>query len=299
MLVLDLLMKLQPCCPLLYSIGVFVPGRHIAIFGQYKTGTTALFYQIKDSLSPPLRTLLEPRRYNPEPGDASANVLAKVILGLYKGPAAVRYEDFTPFPSKVLLLRDPRDRIVSGTLFIIQQTPAIHDDPARLAEALDLLRRKESDPRSISLSEVLGEILRLAGGKSLAEAIDELHEHHRWIYRFADDLGGHFQLKYEDLVDGHIGALEAYLGFPLCKSPRVDSENDHVLRRRKHGDWMNWFLPDDVRQFRSVTEEYLAHFGYPLDWQINSDPVIRPEHCSGYVERTVGKRHQMAAAQSK
>ena len=269
--------------------------KHIAIFGQYKTGTTALFYQIRDALSEPRRTLLEPKRYRPEPGDGDANVLAKVILCLYQGPAAVEYKDFAGFPLKVLLLRDPRDRIVSGTLFIIQQTPAIHNNPQRLERALELLRRKEADPRSIPMIEVIRGILRLADGLSLAEVTEELHEHHQWIYQFAERLGGHLRLKYEDLVDGQIDKLESYLDLSLGRNPQVDAENDHVVRTRKHGDWKNWFLPADVEHFRNIIEDYLKHFDYPLDWQLNSNPVILPEHSSGYVERTVEKRRQAAA----
>ena len=44
----------------------------IAIFGQYKTGTTGLYSQILHSLPPDLavRTLFEPSAFVPEPGDA-------------------------------------------------------------------------------------------------------------------------------------------------------------------------------------------------------------------------------------
>lgn len=106
--------------------------RQIAIFGQYKTGTTALFYQLLGALPPDTHTLFEPMRYEAGRGRASA-VLAKVILALYDGPNKVCYEDFLGFPHKILLLRDPRDRIVSGTLFIVQQSPHIYEDERRLS----------------------------------------------------------------------------------------------------------------------------------------------------------------------
>ena len=42
-----------------------------------------------------------------------------------------------------------------------------------------LFRQKENAPRSLSVATILGEIPRLAGGKSLAEAFEELLDRHQ------------------------------------------------------------------------------------------------------------------------
>ena len=241
------------------------------------------------------KTLFEPKRYAGLPSDRGISVLAKVMLGLAEGPDRVHYEDFTGFPYRVLLLRDPRDRIISGTLFVIHQMPQIYQSRSNLEHILELLRRKENAPRSLSVATILGEIRRLAGGKSLAELWEELQDRHLWIYNFVDRLGDHLTLRYEDLVDGRIAPLEAYLGLSLDRQVEVGSEHDHVARTKGHGDWRNWFLEEDVEYFKPIVNSYLEHFGYTADWRISENPVICEAHCSGYVARTLRKRTASSA----
>ena len=158
-----------------------------------------------------------------------------------------------------------------------------------------LFRQKENAPRSLSVATILGEILRLAGGKSLAEAFEELLDRHQWIYDFVDRLGDHLTLKYEDMVAGRIAPLEAYLGLSLDRQVEVRLEPDHVTRTKGHGDWRNWFLEEDVEYFRPIVNSYMERFGYSADWRTSENPVICEAHCSGFVARTVRKRTASSA----
>lgn len=261
----------------------------IAIFGQYKTGTTALFYKLLDAMPEKTRTYYEPKSCTPPP-KAHEPALAKVILALYEGSAAVDYDAFLRFPKRILLLRDPRDRIVSGALFIIQQSPGIYDNPDAVARIVELLHRKEADPASMPISVLLDEVLRLANGTSTDYVIDELARHHEWIFEFEGRMGEHLQLKYEDFVAGRVSTLETFLDRSLDVSGQVDSAHSHVARTKGAGDWKNWFTAEDVDRFSNVCNTYLKRYGYPLDWTTSQEPIVRPAHASEYVRRAIAKR---------
>lgn len=143
--------------------------KRIAIFGQYKSGTTALWYAIKNALPETTRTLYEPHQYVPQRRDRKRPVLAKVILGTPENGHNVDYRSFLEFEKRIYLIRDPRDWLVSGTLFLIQQEPAVYANDTQLARILSLLKDKESDPHSIALMTIIEEVLRSLPGHSLQQ----------------------------------------------------------------------------------------------------------------------------------
>jgi len=269
--------------------GIVHPGK-IAIFGMYKSGTTALFYRIKNSLTGDVHALFEPDRYAPEPADLHRWVLAKVILGAPERGHRVDYATFLDFDKKLVLVRDPRDWVVSGTLFLIQQVAHLYNDDDKLNRVLELLRQKEHSPKSLPLTRLLDQVVRTDPCQSLAETLEWMKRQYRWVIEFESDLGDHCRIKYEDMVGGHLRGLEDYLGFPLTGAAEVAPEHDHVPRTKSSGDWKNWFLAEDVARLRTVFDEYLRRYEYDLDWSPSEQPVVRPEHCSQYVARVVKKR---------
>ena len=84
----------------------------ILIAGAPKTGTTALFYRIKNSLDGGVREMFEPRGYVAEPGDGACHVLAKVLLDPL---IDLDMESFSSFEKKIGIVRDPRDRLISAS----------------------------------------------------------------------------------------------------------------------------------------------------------------------------------------
>lgn len=77
----------------------------IAVFGLYKTGTTALYSSIRQALRHSPRTLFEAERYDARPSDRERAVLAKVIVGLDNadyGSFSVFESWFTPEDIKIL-----------------------------------------------------------------------------------------------------------------------------------------------------------------------------------------------------
>jgi hypothetical protein len=103
--------------------------------------------------------------------------------------------------------------------------------------------------------------------------------------------GSYQRFRYEDMVDGRFADIERLLGFKLDQRPPGEAPLKRVARTRSYGDWKNWFLQEDVDYFRPILSEYMSRYGYAKDWGLNTDPRIRPEHGSRFVERLVRGRN--------
>jgi hypothetical protein len=263
----------------------------IAIFGQYKTGTTGLFTKIRNSLPYRPRCLFEEASYIPQAEDRRIGVLAKVMLGYSRtGGEIAQYESFRGFDRQVYLVRDPRDWIVSGALDTIQREAAAEPDPRRQHAILRVLRAKEQEPTQLSLLQVLREIYGADGEARIDELAAWIVEQHAWLTAFEQRLGSYVAVRYEDFVDDRLASLEDYLGTKLEGSADSDDPQRRVARTRSHGDWKNWLLPEDVGFFRPLFDGYIRRHGYSAHWETHANPVIAAEHCSLYVSRSLGLR---------
>ena len=274
------------------AYSVTMVNARIAVFGPYKTGTTGLYSKILHSLPAdvPVRTLFEPSAYTPESADAERVLLAKVILRMPEDGDGVDYASFAGFDRRVRLVRDPRDWLVSGTLFVIQQNRAVYGDDRVLEHVLGLLVAKEADPRGLSLVRLLTEILAPVPGQSFAQITDWIGRQLDWLVDHDPALGEVHETRYEDFVAGRLATLEDYLGLPLTGSATPEAAYDHVPRTLAAGHWRHWFTDEDVRVFRPIFQRYMRHYRYPDDWTLAPAPVISPEHATRYVRRVVAKR---------
>jgi hypothetical protein len=266
----------------------------IVIFGQYKTGTTALFTLIRDALPGDTRTLFEPLAYRWEEGDSERWVLAKTILKYPGHPEPVDYASFLEFERRIYLVRDPRDWLVSSTLFLTQQKESIYGDEKATAFVLDYLTRKESDPESMPLRVLLEYILNAPPATGLDHFAKRTQGLQTWCIQFEARLENRFSLRYEDLVDGRLDRLSGYLGLPLKGDPRVDRAYDHVPRTRAYGDWKNWLLEEDADFFRPYFNAYIEYYGYTPDWTPDVKRIIRPEFASDYVARVMERKRRLS-----
>lgn len=260
---------------------------NIAIYGQYKTGTTGLFYKIMNSLSRKPRTLFEKNEYVPIPEDVNSNVLAKVILD---SSGRVKYDSFADFAKRIYVIRDPRDWVVSGTLFHIQQNPDCYTNPKRLNNILTLLREKESDPRSVSIVQLLQVIMGDKDVNGFNSLTRWLPREQKWLLKFESQLADALIVRYEDFIDDKLSSLAEYLSLPLAGHADVPEQFNHVTRTKNHGSWRHWFLEEDVDFFKPMIERYIERHHYAPDWDLIDQPSIQPEHSSLYVARTVRKR---------
>jgi len=260
----------------------------IVIFGPYKSGTTGVFYKIRNSLPWTPRILFEADAYVPEPVDSECGVLAKIILGVDESPA--KTESYMRFQKRIYLIRDPRDLIISGVLFMIQQEPSIYSQTPRLERILGMLMQKEENPQGVSVCDLLKAVVKESDHHHWSAVVDWLRRQYQWLPEFEGGLTDYCRVRYEDFVDGKLKALESYLGIPLAGEAVVDDNHGHVPRTLKYNNWKDWFLEEDIRFFRPLVDNYIRRYGYDPKWELNEHQTILPEHGSQYVQRTVAKR---------
>jgi len=111
----------------------------VCVAGMGKSGTTALVYAIRAAMPADTVLLFEPRTFVPV---TAPNVAAKVLLHT-KHP--MPYPFYRQFERLVLIVRDPRDVLVSRLLYRAYGATSMLADPARLERYLALLRAKEAD----------------------------------------------------------------------------------------------------------------------------------------------------------
>ena len=277
----------------------------IVIYGLAKTGTSALFYKLKNSLPADTLCLFEPvsrgriSRFREGLKAASSRrgnrfVLAKVLA--FSSARPVRLADFATFDKQILIFRDPRDRLVSHLLYKAYDAGRVADDVA-VGEHIAALREKEARPRSVSLMRLLQTLGRLQGG---AFSLATWSERYRTeaVARplaFHGERPGIHTISYEDMVDDRYTGLESYLGVILDGSATVSDSMRRVVRSRGYGSWRDWFTPDDVAMLRPILQPYLDRYYPDADWRLSETPGIDPEHGSRYVERIVNERRAGSA----
>ncbi|HEY0312429.1 MAG TPA: hypothetical protein VGC56_08030 [Allosphingosinicella sp.] len=275
----------------------------VVIYGSAKSGTSALFYKIKNSLPAGTIALFEPRTYTLidravgrlralRHGNATPDVLAKV-LPWDMGP--VRVADFETFDRQILIVRDPRDRIVSDLLYRSYNARFVHDGSAALA-LLRLLERKEAEPRSVPLMEIV-------------QAFDALEHaagaHASWRERYAErgiarplrfhDARPDLHLfRYEQLVDGEFDDLEAMLRLPLAGSADLPHLLQRVERTKSYGTWRSWFTPADVDIFRPILQPFLDRYYPRAGWDLDDVPQLAPRYGSRYVASVINERRALS-----
>jgi hypothetical protein len=247
-------------------------GMKIVIAGAARSGTTALYYALKQSLPRNYSHKFEPREYVPKP--AADGVLAKIIIN------SVNYNQaFDTFDKRIYLVRDLRDVVVSGILYRIYNAREPVDQ-ASLADYLGGVEQKQRDPASISLVELQSRLYRLLHIDS-----GEYEKRARAMSDFGAQHPDYFVFKYEDLIAGRFDELERYLGIPIAFSGDVDAKHQRVARTKDAGGWRDWFTPVDVEYYRPLFQDFLAKYDYELDWTLNPNPHIAAEHSTLYVKR--------------
>ncbi len=261
----------------------------ILILGAGKSGTTGLYNSIKAAVADTgdWYFLFEPTK--PEPFRALQRfaperpILTKVMIHR----AAACELDKVDFAHRILVIRDPRDIVVSRLLFRPLIRSAVRkSSPQNLEKFLDALREKEADPSSWSLHglhELADELnLGSSGFRSLVRTLDDLTE--------TDRNRSYFTSRYEAFVDGDLDELSDYVGVRVVnRAAAEDSWLAHITRSKGYGDWRHWFREDDIDYFRPLFGAYMDHFAY-TDWELAPEPAVDPDSSSDYIKRKLAER---------
>ncbi len=263
------------------------PGKpeKILIVGNGKSGTTALYFRIKKSLPGEVAGFFEPSCFEEiEKGPPQARLtIAKVLLPV-EGGFLEQLSAF--FDKKILIVRDPRDIIVSSLLYTGAYEVMWKKGAGEIRGCLDLLKAKESDPLSLPVTSLLQRLLDRPDLKGYADWISQRVS---FTVRLSEDPS-FFLFRYEELISDSLRPLENYLGFPLTTDTEIDKEFSRVVRTKKSASWRDWFLEEDMRFFRPLFQEFLERFGYDTEWTLHECRRIFPRHSSEYFRKVINER---------
>ncbi len=259
----------------------------ILIAGAPKTGTTGLFYKIRNSMPGEPRELFEVATYEPLPDDGETGVVAKVVVG----PDTADLPSYAGFDRHVFIVRDPRDTLISSTLYAIGFHRPYDRDDVKVAAMYGRLRTFEQDGEGRSLLDLLTFDRELMGVEAGREAIlEQLRANLESVSGFYGSIPGALLYRYEDFVASSFDDLAGYLGFPLEGSGEVDPAHRRVVRTKAAGNWKAWLSESDVEALKPIYDPFLERFGYDTDWRTESNARIDPDTCSEYYFRLVDEK---------
>jgi len=265
----------------------------IFILGVGKSGTTALVYKVAGGL-PNCQAFSGglPGKYL---GDYE-NAVYKHTYEERKGKSFKLYQDHLqkePYDRKIWMARDPRDSAVSRMLY--RWHKGHRGKKKQFQTHLELVLKKEKDPRSIPFCEICRYTGHDTWLRSREDVIAEERQRYENMCAFVQSIGNDwFLFKYEDMVSKNFGSLNDYLGFKITEGAEVpiSTGKAKVARKKAFGDWRNWYTEEDVEVFKSVYQPYMETVGYDCnDWLISSNPVIESEYSSGYIQKLQKRRN--------
>lgn len=261
------------------------------ILGPAKSGTTALFYAIRAAMvratGQDIKGLFEPRdmdafrRYFQSSGDPV--FLCKALLGpTMRGMQRA----VDRFDRRIVLSRDPCDNIVSRLLFMPPRL-LFETDESKCQAYVDLIRRKQADPGSLSILSILHRLESMAGRKGLPK------NYRDGATLTAKIMLGHgdrfWMFGYDELVEGRFERLSAFLGVEVTPDFEVDGQHGYVSRSKGSGEWRSWFLAEDIDYFvREVADDYVV-MGFDPTETADPNPQINPKTGSNYVQKQVDR----------
>jgi len=249
------------------------------VTGVGKTGTTILFASIRDGFPPDRECFFEPRTAaefeHIVARGRHTNTLTKALL-----PNLLEHSHvIMRFDAIVLIVRDPRDQLISDLLYHFYEFK-VRGDRVGFERARDLLRRKIESPSTVSTIQLYDTIASLAG----RPASERLARRYQRLVRFLHEYQPH-AIRYEDFVDGRVAGLSQYLGMPVSTASRVDEEHRRVVRTKTHGEWRAWLTPEDLEIINGRVAESMLALDYPVISSIESPPPIPIATTLEYVEQ--------------
>lgn len=265
--------------------------KRVLIVGLGKSGTTSLFFKVKNSMPASVVTFFEPKNFHQivkEQGEC-ANLVAKMILPL---PDDMHLSpSLSYFTHRVLIVRDPRDILVSFLLYNCASKFVWKYSEQKIKSCIRLLLEKEAHPTALSVLKLFEEFRHDFNREEFSAFISTLL---RSAVNLGAERSGFYVFRYEELVSQNFSSLQSYLQFPLLGHGEVDIGFSRVIRTRGSGDWKNWFVPDDVSYFKPIMDEFICAYDYSNDWSIDDNQSISPQYGSSYFIRVLNERRLQA-----
>jgi len=262
----------------------------VLVIGKAKTGTTYLSKLLQNSISESV-LIFEPKDYEAFlPRSDSAiqprNVVTKIIFEHLDSKPNLRLALMAnelpfSFDKKILLLRDPRDELISRLLYIIKPLKDHGSLSApKLDKWLEVIRRKEESPSSLSIMEMIRNLDSIFGTQFMLTFLKHLDDYTAFFQNKAKHV---YAYRYEDLVDRKVSGLEEYLGFSLNFDLERDAQIQRTLRSGTYGNWKRIFTASDIDELSERMGPFIELIGYD-DWELTPVDSLDSPEFSGYVQ---------------
>ena len=224
----------------------------VLLLGLGKSGTTALMVGLSEALGIPF--LMEPKN------------LARID---YSGPIVVKklIDDLTPreerylarFDRIVLIVRDPRDALISRLLYRPYGLPVFrHDRTVR--RYVRRLAQKIARPSSVSVRELRLCCRTSPNNPGDRTGLETLHA--RCMHSTPRTPTGCCSAATRISSPGTWPSSRPTSGAKLPKTIEVGGKYLRVFRNGGAGAWKHWFTPEDVAFFDPLFADFYAAFGY-------------------------------------
>lgn len=264
-------------------------GKKVLIAGAPKTATTALYFRVKDSLSNNHQGFFEPKDLESCEVALQSNVdvVAKIVL--IQEFSETTQKILSQFNKNLLIIRDPRDTLISSLLYEGGYHSAWKKSVDEIADLINILKQKEEDPSSISVVKLWDLIAK--DSLPIAEFVRRLNLTITFLQQFPDS----FVVRYEDFVQNqNIENLEKYLELSLNKKSVIPSNLKRVIRTKSSGNWQAWFTAEDIDYFDSIFSDYMEAFQYKNISNTIIEDRIDPKYCSEYFTRLVNEKRKLS-----
>ena len=261
---------------------------NILIMGLPKSGTSGLAMMIFTAFPGCVRNL-ERIQYVKDEELAQGNVICKELID-HPNKIGLHGKHYVKYDRLVKIVRDPRDRLVSGILYGGFNT--IVDKLDVRDHFLERLRAKEADPMSVNCTELVS-ILKIKAKTNHPFEIPTLGSE-AYMLSTIENLEANFgmpqhTIKYEEFVDKDFVGLQDFLDVVFVKK---DVDFSRTSRSKTHGEWKNWLTPYDIEQFKPIFDPIIQKYKYD-DWTVNENPYINPEKSSEWAEAKINERYEM------
>ncbi|MGQ7792089.1 hypothetical protein ACUN0C_06755 [Faunimonas sp. B44] len=262
---------------------------NVLVLGLARTGTTVISETIARAIGAD-RYVSEPRTIETFQDRRLLKAKRAVVKVLFEHwsdrpnlrRGVVADECAVKFDRRIFVVRDPRDELISRLhFFILSHIDNAGYDPGVCDRWLDLLRRKEEAPGSVSVLDLVRAREAIFGKGAIAHV-----GKNRALGRFiAGTAHSNYVLRYEDFIAGDRAELGAYLG---CGPIELADETRFAHRKRTGAaeNWKRYFTAEDVKHFRPRYGPVMEPLGYH-DWALEPVDRLDPAVGSGYVEELV------------
>jgi len=258
----------------------------ILIIGLHKSGTTALIFKIAKSLNDP-EIKFEPKKQNGlidvKMHQDWLNINNNLVCKCLFFPPYKNYIEhiIDLYKNAIWIFRDPRDQIISAILYRWFWKHK-NVDRSKLKTTLNLLTRKENNPKSVNFIDIIDAGINITAFKN---AQQNTYTKLLNIYTKFNTDKRIFFFPYKDLVTKNFSGLEKYLELELKNEPEENATLNRVKRTASYDNWKNWFTEEDVEFFKPIYTEFLKTMGFDEDWTLNANPSIDKKVGSEYVKK--------------